>query len=601
MRRANWHGDATQPIPPVCATQSTAAPRVHCARARVVSARCEATRSVAEKSAFAKGVFCIGVESTFIFGSGVFDPMIGKRSRQSQLFDVGNVFDLELPASSFYAQLAKAAPGLFKDDDFAMFYHSDRGRPSVPPSLLALMTILKEHDQVSDEETVARSAYDLRWAAVLGLPAGRQVCAKSTFQLFRAHLIIHEAVRQIFVKSIEEAKKSGLLKGTLRAATDTKPILGRGAVLDTYNLLGEAIISLARQLAKEKSQSLDDYLHEVGMDLYAGLSLKGSADIDWSDEQARQSLLNRIVRDARTLLVRANGGSDEVRKAAELLSQILMQDVEDKTDGRDAPPSARIKRGTTPGRVLSVTDPEQRHGHKSSSNRFNGSKASVVTDVDSQIIVGAVVLPGDAPDNQGALNQIKMAEANSGMTVSETFADCAYGDGGTRKEFEDAGRVLVAKVPKAPHTDGIFPKSRFLIDLENYTVTCPAGNTSSKYFMRGAVKVFSFAGFCSSCPLKAQCTKSASSRRLQVHPQERLLQQARAYQKTEDGRKRLRDRITVEHTLARLSHLGIGQARYIGLVKTRYQLLMACTVANLRRVWNWTASQNEQTPILAPA
>ncbi len=87
-----------------------------------------------------------------------------------------------------------------------------------------------------------------------------------------------------------------------------------------------------------------------------------------------------------------------------------MQDVEDKTDGPDAPPSARIKRGTTPGRVLSVTDPEQRHGHKSSSNRFNGSKASMVTDIDSQIIVGAVVLHGDAPDNQGALNQIKMAE-----------------------------------------------------------------------------------------------------------------------------------------------------------------------------------------------
>jgi IS5 family transposase len=60
---------------------------------------------------------------------------------------------------------------------------------------------------------------------------------------------------------------------------------------------------------------------------------------------------------------------------------------------------------------------------------------------------------------------------------------------------------------------------------------------------------------------------------------------------TEDGRKRLRERVVVEHALARLSHLGIGQARYFGRAKTRCQLLMACTVANLRRVWNWVADQ----------
>src|ERR1044071_1648157 len=177
--------------------------------------------------------------------------MIGKRTKQSQLFDVGNVYDLELPASSFYAQLAVAAPSLFTDEEFAAFYSAERGRPSVPPSELALMLVLKEHDQVSDEEAVARTAFDLRWAAVLRRHAGKPLCAKSTFQLFRAHLIVHDTIREIFRASIEQAKKSGLLKGTLRAAIDTKPILGRGAVLDTYNLIGEAISMLARQLAKE--------------------------------------------------------------------------------------------------------------------------------------------------------------------------------------------------------------------------------------------------------------------------------------------------------------------------------------------------------------
>jgi len=528
--------------------------------------------------------------------------MIGKRKQQSLLFDVGNVYDLELPPSSFYSQLATAAPGLFKDEDFAAFYSVERGRPSVPPSDLALMLVLKEHDQVSDEEAVARTTFDLRWAAVLRRHAGKPLCAKSTFQLFRSHLVIHDQIQIIFRKSIEEAKQSGLLQGALKAAIDTKPILGRGAVKDTYNLLGEAISLLARQLAKEQRQSENDYLQEAGLAFYTGSSLKGSADLDWSDEGARQTLLTQIVRDARALLQRAKGGSKEVRESAELLSSILLQDVEEHTESPEAPPTAHVKEGTAPGRIPSVTDPEQRHGHKSKNKLFTGNKASVVSDVDSQIILHAEVIAGDAPDNHNALQQIEAAEANTAMTIEESLGDCAYGDGRTRKEFEEAGRTLFAKVPKEHQRGDLFPKSRFTIDLENNTVTCPVGNVADKSQSgANAAKIFAFGRACNACPLRAQCTTNAQGRTVQVHPQERLLQEARAYQQTEEGRKRLRERVVIEHTLARLSHLGIGQARYFGRAKTQCQLLIACTVANLRRVWNWVADQQASDRVRAAA
>src|SRR5881394_3500227 len=139
--------------------------------------------------------------------------MIGKRDNQMPLFEVGNVFDLKLDPGSFHAQLAQAAPRLFADEDFAAFYQDKRGRPSVPPSLLALATLLQHEAGISDEEAIARTAYDLRWAAVLRKEAGQPLCAKSTFQLFRAHLILHPEVQTIFEVSIKEAKRTGLLKG----------------------------------------------------------------------------------------------------------------------------------------------------------------------------------------------------------------------------------------------------------------------------------------------------------------------------------------------------------------------------------------------------
>ena len=43
-------------------------------------------------------------------------------------------------------------------------------------------------------------------------------------------------------------------------------------------------------------------------------------------------------------------------------------------------------------------------------------------------------------------------------------------------------------------------------------------------------------------------------------------------------------RVVVEHRLARLVQLGIRQARYFGRVKTKFQLYLAATVANLTLV-----------------
>jgi len=114
---------------------------------------------------------------------------------------------------------------------------------------------------------VHRTAYDLRWAAVLRRAAGLPLCVKSTFQLFRAHLILHDAVRHVFEQSIAEARRAGLLKGgALRVALDTKPILGRGAVEDTYNLLTTGIQLLVRALAAGAAQEPECWApaHDLG-------------------------------------------------------------------------------------------------------------------------------------------------------------------------------------------------------------------------------------------------------------------------------------------------------------------------------------------------
>ena len=80
----------------------------------------------------------------------------------------------------------------------------------------------------------------------------------------------------------------------------------------------------------------------------------------------------------------------------------------------------------------------------------------------------------------------------------------------------------------------------------------------------------------------AQCipAKGRKGRWVLIHPQEALLQEARALQQSAGYEEYRERRVVVEHRLARLVHLGIRQFRYFGRVKTEFQLYLAATVAN---------------------
>ena len=127
--------------------------------------------------------------------------------------------------------------------------------------------------------------------------------AKSTLQLFRAQLILHDKVREVFEGSLRLARQSGYLKKRgMRVALDTTYILGRGAVKDTYNLLADGIVKLLRVLAAVANATLPAWAEAQGYERYFGSSIKGEATIDWSDRKARAALLGEIVADADRLL-----------------------------------------------------------------------------------------------------------------------------------------------------------------------------------------------------------------------------------------------------------------------------------------------------------
>ncbi len=232
-------------------------------------------------------------------------------------------------------------------------------------------------------------------------------------------------------------------------------------------------------------------------------------------------------------------------------------------------------------------------GTRAAGGALTGTRPAIVVDTDSQLITAVDVLPGNAPDNLGALELVEQSEASTGSVVAEAMGAAADGDGGTRQTFADAGRRLVAKAPGRPNRKH-FPKHDFHLDLAAGSCAGPAGPVTRTIVPTGKrtdrtgcvyrLQAFQFDWeICGVCPRRPECIAAQGSkgRRVQIHPQEALLQQGRALQRSADHDQYRKRRVVAEHRLARLVQLGIRQARYFGRVKTRFQLYLAATVANL--------------------
>ena len=522
--------------------------------------------------------------------------MLGRRESQGDLLRPDHVFRDHVGEETFYGLLARYGADWFRDEDFVALYREDFGRPCVPPSQLAVALLLQAHDAVSDEEAISRSAFDLRWKVALSLELDEKLCAKSTLQRFRAQLILHEATGQIFDRGVEACRAAGLLKRTtLSAAIDTTPILGRGAVRDTYNLVSDGIGQVVDEACRLKGWEREEIVEVEGLSRHFAASFKGSLDLDWSDAKERRAVVGQLVADARITLAvatRALRGyakdaapTQALREAQRLLAELLAQDIDEAPEDGGGP---SIRRGTAKDRIVSTTDPEMRHGHKSHSKGFEGYKAAIVVETESGVILATDIRAGNVHDGEGAADLVAEAVERSGQELEEVLGDTAYGGLETRASIEALGAEVIAKAPPGTRK-GMFDRRDFRVDPRRGVARCPAGKRSIRSEAvsgddPGWRYIFSRKD-CRPCPLREKCTKSrAAARVLQITEKTEALWRLRKQQRTKRFRKRYRRRVAVEHRIGRLVQLGIRQAKYFGKTKTAFQIALTATVANLMLV-----------------
>src|SRR3989440_7036227 len=95
--------------------------------------------------------------------------MLGRVDPQGSLFEPEHLFGDLVTRGSFHDKLAVCGHERISDDDFVGLYALNRGRPSIPPSLMMRGLLLAVKDDTSDRESARRSRVDLDWKHALGV------------------------------------------------------------------------------------------------------------------------------------------------------------------------------------------------------------------------------------------------------------------------------------------------------------------------------------------------------------------------------------------------------------------------------------------------
>jgi hypothetical protein len=496
--------------------------------------------------------------------------------------------------NSIYGVLHRECHNLFPDRMFADLF-ADVGRRSVPPMIVAVVMVLQRFDGLSDREAVDRFAFDARWKyAAGGLDFDHPGFVHTVLVDTRARLARSDRPNRIFEVTLEVAKRAGLV-GRKRVV-DSTPIYDAVATMDTVTLIRSAIRGLLRAAGPRLEAELrgllargDDYAEagkpvcdwedraarEALVDALArdAMALLGGLDgraVGLEVVEAAALLATVVGQDLDT------GEDGAFRIARRVAKDRVISTVDPQTrhghktsargfDGYKghvaADPDSEIITDTevSPGNTGDATVAEDLiddlldNANDEASDDPADEATDVATDEATDVatdeasddpadaasdgpaeVGGSGARPAWLPAAAGTSRDQDTRGEDAANGRPAVYGDAAYGSGEFLDRLAEAGIDSWCKTQPPGAASGMFTKDRFEVDLDQDTVTCPAGNTAPIRRDAHGDGVAYFADNCAGCPLRDQCTNAKGGRTIRVGRHEQRLAEARARQQHPD-------------------------------------------------------------------
>jgi hypothetical protein len=483
---------------------------------------------------------------------------------------------------------------MIDEGQFAGLYCADDGRASKATADMVGILLLKEMEDLTDEETVGRVVFDIRWQYALDLAPDEAYVAPRTLQYFRAKVVRSGAHRDLFADITDKIMAAlGTRHATQRK--DSTHILSNMAHLTRLQLFVKTISVFLKQLKDVKPGRYE----QLGQELRARYIERGGgrfADARGSESRRR---VEQCATDA-WLLLETFKTSKKIRAldGYRLLRRLFSEQC-------SVEPGEQITlRSDVSGESLqSPFDPDAGYsGHKG-----KGYQAQLTETCEPenavQIITHAAVESAAASDAESPVRDTEELHAR-GIKPDTLLADTAYCGGDNDVALRDMGVALIGPAAgKDPGADaaqiGVFETTNNLRSVTR----CPAGNQpeNSAYDPDYDTITAIFTNEqCARCDLRNICgvKRRKQGYALCCERSRMATSKRRIAEKSEEFKKAYAARAGIEAANSELKRAhGLGRLRVRGRPAVECAVFMKIAACNIKRYMKVRIEQVRQCAI----
>ena len=463
------------------------------------------------------------------------------------------IYDIVVPKNNMLRQINELVDFSFILEELKTKYCLDNGRNAVPPIRMFKYLLLKAIYDVSDEDLIERSKYDMSFKYFLDMTPEEDVIHSSSLTKFRRLRLQDVSLLDLLIgKTVEIALEKNIIssKTIIVDATHTKA---------RYNQKSP------KEFLQEKSKTVRKAVYQFDETMKEKFPPKTTSN-EVKDELDYCRQVVEIV-EAQPKIANIPAVKEKINVLKEVVEDFEVQ-------------------------LSYSADPDARVGHKSTDSSFFGFKTHIAMS-DERIITAAVVTTGEKSDGKYLKDLIEKSKT-TGMEIDTVIGDAAYSEKDNLQLAKTEEFQLVSKLNPQITQGGRTKEEEFEFNKDAGMYVCKAGHmairtarTNKKDIGKNQRQTYYFdIETCKVCPLREGCYKEgAKSKTYSVTIKSMEHAEQEVFQNTDDFKELARSRYKIEAKNSELKNRhGYDVASSAGLFGMEMQGATTMFAVNLKRI-----------------
>lgn len=464
------------------------------------------------------------------------------------------LYELLIPKNHMLKQFNDLVDFSFVYDELASSYSQNIGRGAKDIVMMFKYLLLKVIYELSDEDVVERSLYDMSFKYFIGLaPEETNLIHPSLLTKFRKLRLKDMNLLDLL---IEKSVSIAITEGVIKSKT---------IIVDATHTRARYNQKSAMEVLQERSKNLRKSVYAVAPNLKEKFPTKVTSGLLEDNIEYCQNLIQTIKGEP--------GLTDipSIKEKLNYLEETVKDDIEQLELSKDE--DAKI-------------------GHKTADSSFFGYKSHIAMS-EERIITAATVTTGEKADGK-ELQTLVEKSINAGFEVEEIIGDAAYSEKGNLDYAKENNIKLISKLNPMVSQGPRKAEDEFEFNKDAGMYVCPAGHMAirkakqgKKSKERNQVTAYYFnIEKCKNCSKREGCYKpGAKSKTYSVTIKSDIHKDQMEFEKSEYFKTRSKERYKIEAKNSELKNQhGYDVALTSGLIGMRMQGALTVFVVNLKRI-----------------